>query len=32
MTVFENGKLVRDYSLDEIRRRAELPIVLNNSV
>ena len=24
MTVFENGRLVKDYTFDEIRRRAEI--------
>ena len=27
MTVFENGSLVREYSFEEIRDRAELPLV-----
>ena len=27
MTVFENGELVKEYSFDEIRERAELPLV-----
>ena len=27
MTVFENGSLVREYSFEEIRERAELPLV-----
>lgn len=27
MTVFENGRLLVDYSLEEIRERAELPAV-----
>ena len=27
VTVFENGSLMEDYSFDEIRERAELPIV-----
>jgi len=30
VTVFENGELVREYSFEEIRMRAELPIVLDN--
>lgn len=28
VTVFENGSLVREYSFDEIRERAELPLVV----
>ena len=27
MTVFENGNLVEEYSFEEIRERAELPLV-----
>ena len=27
MTVFENGSLVREYTFDEVRERAELPLV-----
>ena len=27
VTVFENGELVKEYSFDEIRERAELPLV-----
>ena len=27
MTVFENGSLVKEYSFEEIRERAELPLV-----
>ena len=27
MTVFDNGNLVREYSFEEIRERAELPLV-----
>lgn len=27
VTVFENGRLLVDYTLDEIRERAELPAV-----
>ena len=27
MTVFENGSLVREYSFEEVRERAELPLV-----
>ena len=27
MTVFENGSLVKEYTFDEIRERAELPLV-----
>ena len=27
MTVFENGELVKEYTFEEIRERAELPIV-----
>lgn len=27
--VFENGVLLRDYTLDEVRERAELPLVLS---
>ena len=27
VTVFENGQLLREYTLEEIRERAELPIV-----
>ena len=27
VTVFENGSLVREYSLEEIRERAELQLV-----
>lgn len=30
VTVFENGKLLVDYSLEEIRERAELEIVKQN--
>ena len=27
VTVFENGQLLREYSFDEVRERAELPLV-----
>ena len=27
MTVFENGQLMKEYSFDEVRERAELPLV-----
>ena len=27
VTVFEDGKLVREYSFDEVRERAEIPLV-----
>ena len=27
VTVFENGELVKEYSFEEIRERAELPLV-----
>jgi len=27
MTVFEDGKLIREYTFDEVRERAELPLV-----
>ena len=27
ITVFENGKLLRDYTFDEVRNNAELPLV-----
>ena len=27
MTVFENGRLVKEYSFEEVRERAELPLV-----
>ena len=27
MTVFENGELLKEYSFEEIRERAELPLV-----
>jgi len=27
VTVFEDGKLVREYTFDEVRERAELPLV-----
>ncbi|XP_076338818.1 nicotinamide phosphoribosyltransferase-like isoform X1 [Tachypleus tridentatus] len=30
VTVFENGKLIREYTLDEVRRNAELDIVKNS--
>jgi len=30
VTVFENGKMLQDYTFDEIRKKAELPIVLNS--
>ncbi|XP_076332741.1 nicotinamide phosphoribosyltransferase-like isoform X1 [Tachypleus tridentatus] len=30
VTVFENGKLIREYTFDEIRRNAELDILKNN--
>ncbi|KAH3828056.1 nicotinamide phosphoribosyltransferase-like [Dreissena polymorpha] len=31
VTVFENGKLLRDYTFDEIRRNAELPLLLERT-
>ena len=27
VTVFENGELIKEYTFDEIRERAELPLV-----
>jgi len=27
VTVFEDGKLIREYTFDEVRERAELPLV-----
>ena len=27
VTVFENGRLLKEYSFEEIRERAELPLV-----
>ena len=27
VTVFEDGKLVREYTFDKVRERAELPLV-----
>ena len=27
VTVFEDGKLLREYTFDEVRERAELPLV-----
>ena len=30
MTVFENGKLLKDYSFSEVREAAELPLVKQN--
>ena len=30
MTVFENGKLLKEYNLEEIRARAEIDIVKNS--
>ncbi len=26
-TVFNNGKLIKEYTLDEVRKRAELPLI-----
>nr|CAB65409.1 pre-B-cell colony-enhancing factor [Suberites domuncula] len=31
VTVFENGELVKEYSFEEVRERAELPVVKNQS-
>ena len=32
MTVFENGSLVREYTFDEVRERAELPLVKQRNI
>ena len=32
VTVFENGKLLKDYTFDEVRERAELELVKNKKL
>ncbi|XP_052781059.1 nicotinamide phosphoribosyltransferase-like [Mya arenaria] len=32
VTVFENGKLLQDYTLDEIRRKAEIQLLLDREI
>ena len=32
VTVFENGKLLKDYTFDEVRERAELELVKNKNL